>query len=128
MVGLNVAGLAKPAHPTEHDKVFLPGRKNPVTLAASSPALHLLQQIRDEAHRFAVTYHRKLRKKSRLRSVLSEIPGVGDKRKKALLKHFGSLDAVKEASVEELAGVPGIPGSLAKRVYLYLHQDRMLVG
>jgi excinuclease ABC subunit C len=126
VVGLNVAGLAKPARATEHDKVFLPGRKNPVTFTASLPALHLLQQIRDEAHRFAVTYHRKLRKKSRLRSVLSDIPGVGDKRKRALLTHFGSVDRVKEASVEELAGVPGIPGSLAKRVYLYLHQDKML--
>jgi len=128
VVGLNVAALAKPAHPTEHDKVFLPGRKNPVTFTASSPALHLLQRIRDEAHRFAVTYHRRLRKKSRLRSALSDIPGVGDKRRRALLKHFGSVDAVKEASQQDLAGVPGMPGSLAKRIYLYLHQDKMLAG
>ena len=128
VVGLNVAGLAKPARANERDKVFLPGRKNPVTFAASSPALHLLQRIRDEAHRFAVAYHRKLRKKSRLRSVLSDIPGVGEKRKKVLLAHFGSLEGVKGASVEELAGVSGIPRSLAKRVYLFLHQDRMLAS
>jgi len=124
--GLAVAALAKPAHEGEHDKVFLPGRKNPVTFPASSAALHLLQRIRDEAHRFAVTYHRKLRDRSRLRSVLTDVPGVGEKRKKALLTHFGSLERVKQASVEELAAVPGIPESLAKRVYLYLHQGAIV--
>ncbi len=124
--GLTVAALAKPAHEGEHDKVFLPGRKNPVTFLGSSAALHLLQRIRDEAHRFAVTYHRKLRDRSRLRSVLTDIPGIGEKRKKALLAHFGSLERVKQASVEELGAVPGIPDSLARRVYLYLHQDTVV--
>ena len=121
VTGLSAVGLAKPARETETDKLFLPGRKNPVILSASSPALHLLQQVRDEAHRFAITYHKKLRKKSRLRSALSDIPGVGEKRKKALLTHFGSIERVKEASVAELASVPGIPGSLANRIYVYLH-------
>jgi excinuclease ABC subunit C len=124
--GVTVAALAKPAHEGEHDKVFLPGRKNPVRFPASSAALHLLQRIRDEAHRFAVTYHRKLRDRSRLRSVLTDVPGVGEKRKKALLAHFGSLQQVKQASVEELGAVPGIPDSLARRVYLYLHQDAIV--
>jgi excinuclease ABC subunit C len=123
---LKVVALAKPARKGEQDKVFLPGRKNPVVFPASSGALHLLQRIRDEAHRFAITYHKKLRKRSRLRSALSDIPGVGEKRRKALLKHFGSIDRVKEASVEELVAVPAIPGSVAKRVYIHLHQDRML--
>jgi len=126
LTDLSVAALAKPARDGEHDRVFLPVRKNAVTFPASSPALHLLQRIRDEAHRFAVTYHRKLRKHARLRSVLIDIPGVGEKRKSALLKHFGSLERVKEASVKELGAVPGIPDSLARRVYLYLHQDTML--
>ena len=138
VTGLNVVALAKPAREGEKDKdkekdkekdkdkVFLPGRKNPVVLASCSGALHLLQQIRDEAHRFAITYHKKLRKKSRLRSVLSDIPGVGEKRKKAFLTHFGSVERVKEASLEELAALPGIPGSVAKRVHTYLHQDRVL--
>jgi excinuclease ABC subunit C len=123
---LKVVALAKPVRKGEQDKVFLPGRKNPVVFPASSGALHLLQRIRDEAHRFAITYHKKLRKRSRLRSALSDIPGVGEKRRKALLKHFGSIDRVKEASVEELVAVPAIPGSVAKRVYIHLHQDRML--
>jgi len=124
--GLAVAALAKPAHEGERDKVFLPGRKNPVTFPSSSPALHLLQRIRDEAHRFAVTYHRKVRDRSRLQSVLTDIPGVGEKRKRALLAHFGSLERVKQASVEELGAVPGLPDSLARRVYLYLHQDTIV--
>ena len=123
---LKVVALAKPAREGEQDKVFLPGRKNPVVFPASSGALHLLQRIRDEAHRFAITYHKKLRKKSRLRSALSDIPGVGDKRRNALLTHFGSIDRVKEASVEELAAVPAIPDSLAKRVHIHLHHDRVL--
>jgi excinuclease ABC subunit C len=123
---LKVVALAKPAREGETDKVFLPGRKNPVMLPASSGALHLLQRIRDEAHRFAITYHKRLRKKSRLRSALSDIPGVGEKRRKALLKHFGSLDRVKEASVEELAAVPAMPGSVARRIYIYLHQDSLV--
>ena len=126
VIGLNVAALAKPAQETEKDKIFLPGRKNPVILPPSSPALHLLQRTRDEAHRFAVTYHRKLRNKSRLHSILSDIPGVGEKRKRALLTHFGSIGRVKDASVDELAAVRGIPGSLAKRIYVYLHQDTVL--
>ena len=126
LTGLSVAALAKPSREAEHDRVYLPGRKNAVTFPASSSALHLLQQIRDEAHRFAVTYHRKLRKRSRLHSVLTDIPGVGEKRKKGLLTHFGSLERVKEASVKELAAVPGMPDSLARRVHLYLHQDKML--
>ncbi len=128
VTGLNVVALAKPAREGERDRVFLPARKNPVVLPASSGALHLLQRIRDEAHRFAITYHKKLRKKSRLRSALSDIPGVGEKRRKALLTYFGSIDRVKEASVEELAAVPAIPGSVANRVYIYLHQDRVLGG
>jgi len=126
VTGLSIVALAKPAREEKRDRVFLPGRKNPVVLAGSSNALHLLQRIRDEAHRFAIAYHKRLRKKSRLRSALYDIPGVGEKRGKAFLTHFGSLDRVKKASVEELAAVPRIPGSVAKRVYIYMHQEEML--
>src|SRR5262249_53184885 len=73
------------------ERVFLPGRKNPVVLKRNSNALFLLQRVRDEAHRFAVTYHRMLRKKERLRSVLDAIPGVGSERRRRLLRHFGSV-------------------------------------
>jgi excinuclease ABC subunit C len=99
------------------ERVFLPGRKNPVVLRRNSNALFLLQRVRDEAHRFAVTYHRVLRGKAELRSVLDTIPGVGAERRRSLLRYFGSLKRVRAASVEELAGVPGISVCLAQRIH-----------
>jgi excinuclease ABC subunit C len=98
------------------ERVFLPGRKNPVILKRNSTALFLLQRVRDEAHRFAITYHRQLRSKERLRSALDSIPGIGSTRRKRLLKHFGSVRRIREASVEALAQVPGISTSLAAEI------------
>lgn len=119
-VGLRVPaiGLAK-----RFEEIHLPGRSEPMILPKDSPALHLLQAIRDEAHRFAVEYHRKLRIKRSTSSVLDEIAGVGPKRKQALLKHFGSVKRLKEASVEEIAGVPSITRPLAEVIYTFLHRE-----
>ena len=83
-------------------------------LSRSSPALHLVQRIDEEAHRFAITYHRTLRDKSTFNSPLAEIRGIGPKRKKALLKQFGSLEAIRRASIEELAAVPGMTRKAAE--------------
>jgi excinuclease ABC subunit C len=103
------------------ERVFLPGRKNPVVLRQNSPPLLLLAQIRDEAHRFAVTYHKNLRSKSALASLLDDVPGIGGKRKAALLRHFGSLKGIFAASPTELAGVPGISGKVAETLWQQLH-------
>lgn len=102
------------------ERIFLPGRKNPVTFATNSPALFLLERIRDETRRTAITYHRKLRQKTNRKSVLDEVPGVGPKRKKLLLRHFGSLAALKQASVDEIAGVPGVGQAAGRNVYDFL--------
>jgi excinuclease ABC subunit C len=108
---LPTVGLAK-----EREEVFAPGKSEPLPLPRNSQGLYLLQRIRDEAHRFAVTYHRGLREKRGLASTLEEIPGIGPKRRQALLKHFGSLDAIRAATVEELAAVPGMTRQAAERV------------
>ncbi|MBA3753169.1 MAG: excinuclease ABC subunit UvrC, partial [Nitrospira sp.] len=96
-----IIGLAK-ARGDKEERIFLPGRKNPIVLRPTSPATHLVQRIRDEAHRFAVTYHRKLRGKALLSSELDQISGIGEIRKKRLLKHFGSLELIAEATDEQL--------------------------
>src|SRR5262249_9155214 len=80
------------------ERVFLPGQKNPVVLRQNTSELHLLARLRDEAHRFAITFHRKLRRERNFKSVLEEIPGIGDKRKRALLSHFGSLKRIRAAT------------------------------
>ncbi|PKN59469.1 MAG: excinuclease ABC subunit C [Deltaproteobacteria bacterium HGW-Deltaproteobacteria-14] len=98
------------------ERVFRPGRKNPVVLRANSNELFLLQRLRDEAHRFAITFHKKLRAKRTLTSELDAIPGVGPARRRELLRHFGSLKQVREADVEALLGCPGISRPLAERI------------
>jgi len=108
-------GLAK-----KNEELFTEGRSEPIMLPRSSQALLLLQRIRDEAHRFAITYHRRLRGKQVSKSVLDGVPGIGPKRKKALLRHFGSVEKIKQASVEELAGVEGMTLSAAERLREYL--------
>ncbi len=100
---------------------FVDGRE--LDLEGDHPALHLIQHIRDEAHRFAITGHKKGRDKARRRSTLEDIPGVGPKRRKALLTHFGGLQAVKDASQDELARVPGISKKTAEEVYSLLHSE-----
>ena len=104
-------GLAK-----QHEELFVPGEPAPVILPRGSDALYLVQRIRDEAHRFAITYHRQLRGKSQVSSALDNVPGIGPKRKKALLRRFGSVKAVREASVEEVAATVGFTEALAGRV------------
>ncbi|HEY6098659.1 MAG TPA: helix-hairpin-helix domain-containing protein, partial [Anaeromyxobacter sp.] len=103
------------------ERVFLPGRKDPVVLKQNSAELFLLARIRDEAHRFAITFHRKLRRERNLQSVLEEIPGIGEGRKRTLLRHFGSLKRVKEASVEELAAAEGFGPRQARLVFDFFH-------
>ena len=86
----------------------MPEQSDPIVLSRENTALFLLQQVRDEAHRFAITYHRATRGKGALKSSLDEIPGVGPKRKKALLQRFGSVEAIRKAEVEDIASVPGM--------------------
>ena len=104
------------------EEVFEPGRPEPVILERNSPELHLLQRVRDEAHRFANTYHRKLRGQAMTTSVLDELPGVGPTRKKKILDHFGTPEAFLNASLEELEAVPGLPGRVAREVHTRLHR------
>ncbi len=106
------------------EKLFLSGRKQPFILPASSPALHLIQQIRDEAHRFAISGHRQRRARSRKVSVLEAIRGLGPKRRRELLRQFGGLQGVKEARTEDLARVKGISRNLAEKIYLVFHGDQ----
>jgi len=105
------------------ERFFLPGRKNPVSLRSGSPALYMLERLRDETHRFAITYHRKLRSKATLRSGLEDIPGVGPARRKALLRYFGSLKKVRAASLAELIEMPGLPEPLARQVHAWFHAE-----
>jgi len=98
------------------ERVFLPGQKNPVVLRQNTGELFLLARLRDEAHRFAITFHRKLRRERNFRSVLEEIPGIGQKRKRALLAHFGSLKRIRGATADEIAQVEGFNLQLAQRV------------
>ena len=106
------------------EEVFLPDQTDPVLIPRGSEALYLLQSIRDEAHRFALTYHRLKRGKSMTRSALDGIPGLGEGRRKKLLKHFGSVKRIREASLEDLTAVGGIPRSVAEAVYEALHEQK----
>jgi len=103
------------------DKIYRPGRKNPISLPRHSPVLFFLMQIRDESHRFGIAFHRRLRNKSTLSSEFDTIVGIGPSRKKILLKTMGSLAAVKKASRKELATVPGIGPELAEQLWDHFH-------
>ena len=106
-----VIGLAK-----RYEEIFRPGQEHGTMLPRNSRALHLLQRIRDEAHRFALKYHTTLRNRRVKESLLDEIPGIGPSRKQALLKHFGSVDKIRKATPDELAAVPGMNRPLAERL------------
>ncbi len=114
-----VIGLAK-----RLEEVFIPGQSGPISIPKDSAAIKLLKNVRDEAHRFAITYHRKLRRKRTVVSELDQIPGVGQARRNALLRHFGSLKKLKEASVEEILSVRGIPKILAGRIFERFHSQK----
>jgi len=115
--GVAVVSLAK-----RIEEVFLPGRRSPLVLDHSTPALQLLQRVRDEAHRFAVSHHRARRDRAMTSSLLDELPGVGPARKRALLTHFGSPEAIVSASSEELQAVPGLPAKVARELHGHLHR------
>ena len=114
---ISVIGLAK-----KNEEIFLPGVKDPVVLPRRSPGLKLLQRVRDEAHRFAVEYHRKLRSWGLLESDLDEIPGVGEYRKTQLLVSFGSLTGLRKATEEEISAVPGFGPATARKIYEHIHR------
>lgn len=105
------------------ERIFLPGRKNPVLLRQNSKSLLLLAAVRNEAHRFAIGYHRKLRSKEGITSGIDALPGIGPKRRTALLTHFGSLQSLQKASTEEILAVPGFTRTIAETVYRGLHDD-----
>jgi excinuclease ABC subunit C len=115
--GVTVIGLAK-----RIEEVFLPGRSEPLLLDERSEALRLLQRVRDEAHRFAIEFHRARREKAMTASVLDGVRGVGPSRKRALLRHFGSPERLLAASREELEAVPGVPGKLAREIHRQLNR------
>lgn len=108
-------GLAK-----ENEEIFLPHRSQPVVLPRSSPGLQLLQRLRDEAHRFAVSYHTKIRTRKAFKSVLDEIPGIGPRRKAALLRRFGTVQGIRDASIEEIIAATGMTGDQAGKIKEYL--------
>lgn len=107
-------GLAK-----KLEEIFLPGQEESILLPRHSPALHLIQRLRDEAHRFAITHHRAVRGKAAVHSQLEDIPGVGPSRRRALLKHFRTMEQLKHATLEQLREVPGIPQSVAQMIYAH---------
>jgi excinuclease ABC subunit C len=116
-----LSGLAK-----RFEELYLPGRSAPVVLPRRSQALYLVQRVRDEAHRFAITYHRDVRGKRALHSELDDIEGIGPGRKKALLRRFGSVRRIRDASVDEVAAIPGISRALAERLKAHLAREGML--
>jgi excinuclease ABC subunit C len=106
-----VAALAK-----EREELFLPNRPDPIVLPRNAQGMYLVQRVRDEAHRFAVTYHQKVRAKRAVRSILDDVSGVGPAKKRALLRKFGSVRGMREAPIDDLAAVAGVGPALAKRI------------
>jgi excinuclease ABC subunit C len=120
--GFRERGVAVVALAKRVEELFIPGRRAPLVLDRSTPALQLLQRARDEAHRFAITHHRSRRDRAMRSSLLDELPGVGPARKRALLAHFGSPEAVVAASSDELQAVPGLPAKVARELHAHLHR------
>jgi excinuclease ABC subunit C len=118
-LGVTVVSLAK-----RIEEVFLPGRATPLRLAHDTHELQLLQRVRDEAHRFAIEFHRGRRDRAMTRSILDELPGVGPARKRSILQHFGSPERFLSASREELEAVPGLPGKVARDIHAYVNKVR----
>ncbi len=122
VIGLAKARSGEEGTEREFERVFLPGVEEPVVLDPTSAVTHLIARVRDEAHRFAITYHRMLRERRAVHSELDDIPGIGDARKKALLRHFGSVEKIKQATVEEIAAVKGITAGVAGQVASYFKE------
>ncbi|MBF0127220.1 MAG: excinuclease ABC subunit UvrC [Magnetococcales bacterium] len=128
ITGVTFCAMAKgPDRDAGKETLFLPGRPEPIILPERSPALFLLQNIRDEAHRFAVAFHRSKREQGAVRSLLDRIPGVGPTRKRELLRRFGSVRAIREAQVDDLASTPGISATLAVSIVQFLQESRETV-
>lgn len=113
-----IIGLAK-----KLEEVFIPNQSAALSISKTSPALSLLKRVRDEAHRFAITYHRKLRKKRVVLSELDGIPGIGESRRTALLKHFGSVKKLKQATIDDLMEVKGVPKNIAEAIFVHFHSQ-----
>ena len=124
VIGLAKAGVLATGEPVR-DRLYLPGRKNPLFPPARSPALLLLMRLRDEAHRFAVSYHRKKARQQALQSILTQVPGLGPKRRRLLLTHFTDLTALRQASLEELLKVPGLPRPVAENLLEILRDEKI---
>jgi len=131
--GIDAIGFAKAGRDSdrrrggiqkEEDRAYIPGRKDPLYLSRYPGTLRFLQRVRDEAHRFAVTHHRRVKEKADFRSLLDGIGGIGEARKRALLTAFGDVERIKEASVEDLQKVKGIPPALAQRIRQFLNMER----
>jgi excinuclease ABC subunit C len=116
-LGVTVVSLAK-----RIEEIFLPGRSQPLVLDRATPELQLLQRVRDEAHRFAIEFHRGRRDRAMTRSILDDLPGVGPARKRAILQHFGSPERFLRAGRDELEAVPGLPGKVAREIHAYVHK------
>jgi excinuclease ABC subunit C len=125
---MGVADVALIALAKRMEEVFVPGRPDPIVIPRSSEALYLLQQVRDEAHRFALTYHRLKRGKRMTQSALDGIAGLGEVRRRRLLKHFGSVKRMRNATIEELSAVPGVPEGVARAVHEALRERFQTVG
>tara|TARA_B100000408_G_scaffold105372_1_gene82235 strand:- start:1046 stop:1663 length:618 start_codon:yes stop_codon:yes gene_type:complete len=117
-LGINDIPLASLAK--ENEELFIPDAQEPIVLPRNSQGLYLVQRARDEAHRFAITYHRKRRSKSAIKSSLDMVPGVGPRRRRQLLKKFGSVTKIRESSIEDIASTPGLTTKLAKTIKEYV--------
>jgi excinuclease ABC subunit C len=122
MQAFDLPRVAAVALAKREEEVFVPGRVDPVRLSRHSPALQLLQRIRDEAHRFAVGFHRQRRDTRSFTSIFDDLQGVGPARRRAILQHFGSAERFLAATQEELEGVPGVPAKTARAIYAQLHK------
>jgi len=128
VIGLAKARSGDEGAEREFERVFLPGVEEPVILDPTSATTHLVARVRDEAHRFAITYHRRLREKRAVHSELDDIPGIGETRKRALLRHFGSVEKIKVATVEELATVAGMTRKAAEEIVSWMNKEQHAPG
>ena len=126
ITNLFIVSIAKgPERKAGAETMFVMGDEKPIELASDSPASHLIQQIRDEAHRFAITGHRARRAKARNQSLLESVEGIGPKRRRVLLQHFGGIQGIEKAGVSDLSAVPGISRDLAQRIYSQFHPENL---